>query len=125
MPKHPHKMPSKKCVSQSDAEALASVASYLDDHYPFNPRLDFLAKFACMNPAKLKYSFKAVYHCSVKQYIQSRRIDHAEKLLLSSTLTIGQIARAVGYRNQGSFSELFKKHTGLSPVAYRRQIRRK
>ncbi|MGI6257808.1 MAG: helix-turn-helix domain-containing protein [Anaerovoracaceae bacterium] len=125
MPKHSHKMPSKRCVSQSDTEALASVASYLDHHYPFNPRLDFLAKSACMSPAKLKYSFKAIYHCSVKQYMQSRRIDHAEKLLLSSTLKIGQIARAVGYKNQGSFSELFKKHTGLSPVEYRRQVRRK
>jgi len=110
---------SVRAVSQDDIRALISVASYIDDHFVFNVHLDFLAQIACMSTAKLKYTFKAVYHCSIQQYIQNKRIGQAEHLLLYTDLTVAQIAKTVGYQKPGSFSELFKKHTGVTPVEYR------
>ncbi|HWQ80145.1 MAG TPA: AraC family transcriptional regulator [Anaerovoracaceae bacterium] len=109
----------QRFVYREDIDALISVASYLDDHFAFDVRLDFLARIACMSPAKLKYTFKSIYHCSVQQYIQNKRIGQAEHLLLYTDLAVSQIAKTVGYRKPGSFSELFKKHTGVTPVEYR------
>ncbi len=109
----------ERIIPRADKEALASIASYLDDHYALNPSLDFLAKVACMSPSKLKYSFRSIYHCSVKEYIQNKRIAQAEHLLLYTDLSLSQISQAIGYKNQGSFSSMFKKHTGLSPLQYR------
>ncbi len=114
----------QRTVSQDDRTALSSVASYIDDHYAFPICLDFLAQIACMSTAKLKYTFKAVYRCPVRQYIQNKRIGQAEHLLLYTDVPIAQIAQAVGYHKPGSFSELFKKHAGMTPGAYRRLIGR-
>ena len=110
---------SQRAISQDDIRALISVASYIDDHFAFNVHLDFLAQIACMSTAKLKYAFKAVYRCSIQQYIQNKRIGQAEHLLLYTDFTVSQIAKTVGYQKPGSFSELFKKHTGVTPVKYR------
>lgn len=114
----------ERSVSQVDREVLASIASYLDDHYALNPSLDFLAKVACMSPSKLKYSFRSIYHCSIKEYIQNKRIAQAKHLLLYTDLSLSQISQAIGYKNQGSFSSMFKQRTGLSPLRYKRFCKR-
>ncbi|MBE5982737.1 MAG: helix-turn-helix domain-containing protein [Paenibacillaceae bacterium] len=52
---------------------------------------------------------------------QQRRISHAEQLLSDTDLTIGQIARTVGYSNAGRFAQLFHKNTGLLPGEFRKR----
>ncbi len=78
-----------------------------------------LAQTACMSPAKLKYTFKAVYACTISAYVQTRWIGHAEHLLSNTEPTIAQIANAVGYKKAGSLTEAFKKHTDMTPNEYR------
>ncbi len=114
------KKTAQRPVSQEDVQALLSVASYMDDHYALDVRLDFLAQIARMSTAKLKYTFKAVYHCTIRQYIQNKRVGQAEHLLLYTDLPVSQIAKSVGYKKPGSFSELFKQHTGATPMECRR-----
>ena len=50
-----------------------------------------------------------------------RRMEAARKLLLTTNLQVQEIARRVGYSDQHYFSYCFKKYTGTSPGALRRQ----
>ena len=109
-----------RAVPKATVDAMLSVASYIDEHYSEEITLDFLTKIACMSKAKLMQDFKSIYNCSINHYQQKKRISHAQHLLKNTEMTIGEVSYLVGYRNQGSFSEVFKKHTGVTPKEYKK-----
>ena len=67
------------------------------------------------NSSKLKKVFKKVYHTTIYGYVQRLRLEEANLLLKEHRLTIGEVARRVGYRHQGHFSKLFFEMYGVYP----------
>lgn len=56
------------------------------------------------------------------KYLQKIRIEAAKSLLETSDLNLESIMERVGYSDPASFSQLFKRTTHLTPIAYRRQF---
>ena len=52
-------------------------------------------------------------------YVNSRRIDAAIRLLADNELNILDIAVKCGFNNTANFNKTFKKITGLTPTEYR------
>lgn len=107
-------------ISETDLAMLNSLAAYIGDHYADNLSIEMLAKIACMGTTKLKRCFKDYFGCTIADYIQHVRIDHAEHLLAYTDLPVGEIAKAVGYTAAGHFAELFHSAKGTLPLEYRR-----
>ena len=112
-----------KELTPQDSTNLDAVKSYIEDHFAFEIKAEQLSKIACMGQTKLRCCFKQNYGCTITEYVQSRRLAHAEFLLLKTDFNISQIAEAVGYHHAGRFSSLFKKNTGISPEEYRKMMR--
>ncbi|MCR8558085.1 helix-turn-helix transcriptional regulator [Mucilaginibacter sp. BJC16-A38] len=55
-------------------------------------------------------------------HIHSYLISEAKNLLIGADLTVAEIAYQLGFENPPYFSRLFKKETGLTPIAYRDSI---
>lgn len=49
-------------------------------------------------------------------------VAEAKNLLQSSSITVAETAYELGFENPPYFTRLFKKETGLTPVAYRNQL---
>ena len=112
-------------ISHQDMLLLNSVTAYINDHFSLKLSLEQLARIACMGTTKLKKLFKQVHGCTISEYIQQRRMSHAESLLATTDLTIEQISVSVGYSNPGGFSDVFRKSTGLLPKEYRKMAQKK
>jgi len=56
---------------------------------------------------------------SVNETINYLRIQEAKALLLDDKLTLDDVAKSVGYRNNQSLKRFFKKYEGLNPTNYR------
>lgn len=54
------------------------------------------------------------------EYLTLQRIQRAQELLTSTTLTVKQIAYEIGYNSEENFIRSFKKKTGLSPTNFRK-----
>lgn len=54
-----------------------------------------------------------------KEYIEESKLRHSAELLLSSSLTVREIALRFGYRDPFHFSRRFKHRFGVSPESYR------
>ena len=59
---------------------------------------------------------------STIEHIHLALIDKAKNILLTSDLSISETAYGLGFDHPSYFSRLFKKHTGLSPKAYKQRM---
>jgi len=67
--------------------------------------------------------FKKCTGNSVAEYIQRVKVEFAKKQLESGRKTINEIIFEAGYNDINAFRKVFKKHTDLSPVDYRKKYR--
>ena len=65
--------------------------------------------------------FREEYNDTVKNFINNKRIQQAEKLLIETTVPIANIAEQVGLSDYNYFIRLFKKKTNLSPLQFRKK----
>ncbi|MCG8579274.1 MAG: AraC family transcriptional regulator [Bacteroidales bacterium] len=60
---------------------------------------------------------------SAKDYIQDKLVIEAKRLLLFSDLSSKELAFELGFEEPSHFNSFFKKHSGLSPIAFRKTVR--
>lgn len=65
--------------------------------------------------------FKKCTGNSIAEYIQRVKVEFTKKQLESAGKTINEIIYEVGYNDIDAFRRIFKKHTDLSPMDYRRK----
>lgn len=97
------------------ANALSNTSITLDD----------MARAANLSPTHFLRTFKQAFHETPHHYLTVRRLEHAQQLLRQTDLPITDICFAVGFVSLGSFSALFKRRMGCSPLAYRQASRMK
>jgi AraC-like DNA-binding protein len=71
--------------------------------------------------SKLAERFVALVGQPPMQYLAGWRMQLATRLLAEHSMKVRAIADSVGYASEAAFSRAFKKHTGLSPQAWRRR----
>lgn len=78
-----------------------------------------LAKECSLSHVQLIRRFRAAFGCTPSEYMTTLRLDRARELLLQTDLPIKAVATECGFNNEYYFSNFFKKHTDLSPTAFR------
>ena len=84
--------------------------------------IDDLSKQYLINPTTLKAVFKAVYGTSLAAHMKEHRMEYAAKLLRETSMSIADIAAAVGYESQSKFAAAFKNQFSVLPNAYRKHL---
>lgn len=105
-------------LSQNNIIA-AQVKNYINAHYDEDFTLQDIAAAIHVNPYHLSHVFKEQTGYSPKQYTLRRRLGEAQTLLISTRMSITDIAAAVGYGNPSHFDSMFSKYIGMSPSCYR------
>tara|TARA_Y100001956_G_scaffold40296_1_gene39471 strand:- start:165 stop:677 length:513 start_codon:yes stop_codon:yes gene_type:complete len=103
---------------------IKAVQSFLEKNVQNKCTLSELALRHNMTERTLIRRFKNACDITPGQYLQSLRIEHARKLLETSSMPLESVISAVGYEDLSSFTRLFKKTTGLSPSQYRAKFKR-
>lgn len=104
-----------------DAEMLA-IQEWLEENYHQSTTIHGLASRAGLGERTFMRRFKRATGDTPLEYLQQLRIEVARNLLATSVNTIEGIIQKTGYEDISSFRKLFKKHTGLSPSAYRKKF---
>jgi len=74
-----------------------------------------------ISPSYFLSLFKKETGQTFTDYLTSVRITAAKGLLMTTALTITEIAYEVGFNNSNYFSSTFKKMTGVSAKEYRKK----
>jgi AraC-like DNA-binding protein len=101
---------------------LRRARELLDD-CPAQPHvLSDIAAAAGVHPGHLARAFRDRYHCTAGEYLRQRRVERAYQLLRGNT-PLAEVAVVTGFADQSHFSAVFKRHTGMTPAAYREAVR--
>lgn len=106
---------------QQYPDALRRALNYLHGVYTrCSVSLTELAQHTGVSPATLGRLF--AQHCgkTPMAYVTEMRMELAKNFLRTSVLSIKEIAARTGYENPLYFSSAFRRYTGLSPKAFRR-----
>lgn len=102
------------------AEELKPILDYI--HTCYATKIDFvkLAQSVNMSLSSMERRFKQFFGISPLQYNMRHRVIMAAEYLLSTNLTIAEIASEVGFYDQTTLTRHFRKHKGITPFKFRK-----
>ena len=104
-----------------DRLKMAEVRKYLDEHYTEKFSLDDLSERFFISKYHLSREFHQYYSVTLGQYVISRRLTMAKKLLRFSDCTLEEIARSCGFYDASYLNRQFRKSEGISASEFRRK----
>ncbi|MBR6748065.1 MAG: AraC family transcriptional regulator [Clostridia bacterium] len=114
--------PLKERLSPRERHVSDAVA-YINAHYHEPLTLDVLAGALYVSPTYLCQLFRRFVGLSVVEYLRSRRLIEAQRLLSTTDMTISQIGERVGFGSGDYFIKTFRKAFGQTPGAYREEMK--
>jgi AraC-like DNA-binding protein len=79
------------------------------------------ARSQSLHPNYLSNVIKSKTGRSISAWITDKTISEAKSLLRNSSVSIKEIAHQLGFSESAHFSNYFKKHTNLTPNAFRKE----
>lgn len=113
----------KNEVKPEPKDIIHQVIEYLDNNFNETYDRKKLAERYRLNEDYMGQLFKKVTNTNIANYINGRRIEASMQLLRDTDGKVIDIAFHVGFDNLTYFYRHFKKHTGLSPIEYRRRAK--
>lgn len=104
-----------------DDEDIIAAERYIREHACEGMTISDLLKQVPISRRALEYRFRKLLRRTPHQEIMRIRIDRAKTLLRETDLTLAAICVQTGFAHADYLSVAFKKATGVSPSAYRKQ----
>ena len=109
----------EELLSRNERTTL-NITQYMQTHFKDDIDLNQLAEDHSWSYSTFQRQWRRKYSCSPIQYLRRLRNSEALYLLRESTLSIGDIARELGFRNQFYFAKFFRDMNGLPPSEFRK-----
>jgi transcriptional regulator GlxA family with amidase domain len=98
---------------------ILQVQQHLERHYARAVTIADVAFTFGMSPRTLTRRFKSATGDTPSDYLSRLRAEVAKDLLRVAHLSVAEVAARVGYRDMGALYDMFAKHTGQRPGAFR------
>jgi AraC family transcriptional regulator, transcriptional activator of pobA len=114
----------QKRVGESFASRIDEMVDrYLSSGMPAqhgHPTVAWCAEQFNFTPNYFGELVKREMHITAQEYISSKIVAAAQALLRDSQMSIGEIAEELGFAYSNHFTRMFRRRTGISPLAFRK-----
>lgn len=86
------------------------------------PTVEFLADNLHVSPRYLSDMLRSLTGQNAQQHIHEKLIEKAKEYLMSTHLSVAEIAYQLGFEHPQSFNKLFKRKTSLTPVEFKQSF---
>ena len=108
--------------SRSQSRAAAHVAAFRDwieRHFREQPRMSACAEALGITPTQLNRVCQQVLGHSAQAVLHTRLLMEAQRDLLYTSMSIKQVALALGFSDAAYFTRFFEREAGVTPSAWR------
>lgn len=105
---------------EMEENRIAKTVLYIRKHLNEAIELEKLAEISCLSKDHFIRLFKKELGTTPLQYINQKKIEKAQLLLITEELAVKEIAFQLAFDDYSYFNRLFKKTTGVTPQEYRR-----
>jgi LacI family transcriptional regulator len=112
---------SSDLIAGGDADVTAAVR-FIRDHAHSPISVDDVLRAVTASRRSLERRFRALLERGLGEEIRRAHLERAKDLLASTVLTVAEVAEQSGFASVHYLSRLFRRETGLTPTAYRRQL---
>lgn len=110
-----------KLTDTYKSEIIVKAQEFIKERY-FEPiKLIDIAKEVNLSPNYFHTLFTETYGITPRDYLENYRLSVAKKLLLTTQLTLSDIAEKCGFNNQQYLTTVFKLRVECSPTEFRRK----
>lgn len=108
--------------SPQEERTIHGITRFLQEHLDEEVSLSVLAEEFHLNPQYISQLFKSEIGVNFLAYLTNIRMEHAKKLLLTTSFSIAEVSEQSGYGDYRVFTKVFKKTEGVTPSQYRRDF---
>ena len=105
-------------------DLVLETTRYIQQHLDQAITLNQIAAYIGVNESYLSRAFSSRTGSTIKNTINSIKMEKAKELLANTNLKIYEIAMQLGLENTTYLSRLFHQYTGCTPMEYRNQIKK-
>ncbi len=107
--------------AQANIGKIKRLMRYIEDNFEKPIQLSEMASFVDMNPSYLCRSFRAVTGNTPVAFLIEHRLAKARYSLMTSNISITDIALSCGFNDASYFTRAFRQRYGVSPIQFREQ----
>lgn len=98
---------------------LSAARQYIEQNFDRDITLELLAQMSDMSVTNFRREWKKTYGTTPLSYRDSVRLSYAREYLSCGYFSVGEVAEKCGFFDNAYFCRFFRKHTGMSPGAYK------
>ncbi|WP_037324979.1 GlxA family transcriptional regulator [Salinimicrobium terrae] len=102
---------------------VQKAQDYIEKNFEEKIQVEKLAQKFALSRRSLERRFKKATHNTITTYIQRVKVEAAKRSLENSRDNVNEVMYGIGYSDEKSFRNTFKKITGISPVQYRNKYK--
>lgn len=103
----------------SFSSVVQNAVLIINNEFRSDISLEYVASKLFLTPNYLGTVFKESVGCSFRNYLKALRMRYARDLLVTTNLTVKEIAEECGFSSTEYFTNVFKQAVNISPTAYR------
>ena len=101
---------------------LQPALKYVTEQYSRDIKAEEMAKLCHMSYSYFSRSFHRIMKMTFREYLNHIRIWEAEKMLVSTSLSITEIGGEVGFATTSYFIKMFQSYKHITPKQFRKLI---
>ncbi len=118
---HPVAMNDALRTCRLTSRQLRIIDDYLNENISRPIHISKIAALCELGRTTFHVFFKNTMYMTPHQYLIRKRVAHAKKLLTTTKLSLAEISYACGFSDQAHFAMIFKRVTGMTASAFRRE----
>ena len=106
-------------ISKVIREEINEICNYMEMHLDEKITIDYLCHKFYISPTTFKKYFRSIRGQPVYTWLSHKRMEKAAELLRCSSMTVLDVAQAIGYASLSQLYVAFKRHFNCTPRQYR------
>jgi AraC family transcriptional regulator of arabinose operon len=102
------------------SKQILDTMNFMAQNYANKLTVSKLAKKANLSPSRFAHLFNQQVGMTPRRYLERHRLEKARQLLITTHLSVGEVAEKVGFDGPFYFSTRFRRDTRRSPAAFRK-----